>query len=51
MQILLRGQIIEYISDYDDFYIATREEADEQIAIAEEFVQMIEKYCKETLGI
>lgn len=42
---------IRHASDYDDFYIATREEADEQIAIAEEFVQMIEKYCKETLGI
>ena len=28
---------IRHASDYDDFYIATKEEADEQIVIAEEF--------------
>ncbi len=38
---------IRHASDYDDFYITTIEEVDEQIAIAEEFVQMAEKYCKE----
>ena len=37
---------IRHASDYDDFYIATKEEADEQIAIAEEFIQMVEDYCK-----
>ena len=36
---------IRHASDYDDFYIATKEEADEQIAVAEEFIQMIETYC------
>ena len=39
-------ELIRTASDYDDFYIATKEEADEQIAIAEEFIQMVEDYCK-----
>lgn len=33
---------IRHASDYDDFYIATAEEVDEQIVVAEEFIQMIE---------
>lgn len=36
---------IRHASDYDDFYIATVEEVDEQIATAEEFIQMVEEYC------
>lgn len=36
---------IRHASDYDDFYIATIEEVNEQIAVAEEFIQMIENYC------
>ncbi|MDO5151559.1 MAG: HEPN domain-containing protein [Oscillospiraceae bacterium] len=40
---------IRHASDYDDFYIATVDEVDEQIAIAEEFIQMVEAYCKEQL--
>ena len=42
---------IRHASDYDDFYIATIEEVNEQIAIAEEFIQMIEQYCKEQLKL
>ena len=40
---------IRHASDYDDFYIATVEEVDEQIAVAEEFIQMVEAYCKQHL--
>ena len=40
---------IRHASDYDDFYIATVEEVDEQIAVAEEFMQMVEKYCNQHL--
>ena len=31
------------------FYIATREEAEEQIATAGELIQLVEKYCMEQL--
>ena len=43
---LQSAKILWDASDYDDFYIATKEEADEQIVIAEEFIQMVEAYCK-----
>jgi uncharacterized protein (UPF0332 family) len=36
---------IRHASDYDDFYIATEKEAKQQIAMAEEFVEMAEEYC------
>lgn len=41
---------IRHASDYDDFYIASREEAERQIAVADEFIQRIEKYCKEQIN-
>lgn len=40
---------IRHASDYDDFYIATVEEVNEQIAIAEEFIQRVEDYCNQHL--
>lgn len=36
---------IRHASDYDDFYVASREESDRQVAVAEEFIQLVEKYC------
>lgn len=42
---IAEAEEIRHASDYDDFYIATREEAEEQIATAEEFVQAVETYC------
>ena len=36
---------IRHASDYDDFYIASKEESERQIAVAEEFISLIEKYC------
>ncbi len=36
---------IRHASDYDDFYIATKEEAEEQISVAGEIINLIEVYC------
>lgn len=36
---------IRHASDYDDFYIASREESERQIAVADEFIQLVENYC------
>lgn len=36
---------IRHASDYDDFYIASREESERQVAVAEEFIEMAETYC------
>lgn len=36
---------IRHASDYDDFYIASKEEADRQVSVADEFIQLIETYC------
>ena len=40
---------IRHASDYDDFYIASREEAERLVAVADEFIQMAEKHCMEQL--
>ena len=37
---------IRHASDYDDFYIASREESQRQVIVAEEFIQMVEEYCE-----
>ena len=42
---------IRHASDYDDFYLASREESERQIAVADEFIQQIEKYCLEQLDL
>lgn len=41
---IAEAEEIRHASDYDDFYIATREEAEEQIATAKELVERIEEY-------
>lgn len=46
---IAEAEEIRHASDYDDFYIATREEAQEQIATAEELIQRVESYVKEHL--
>jgi len=33
-------------SDYDDFYIASKQQAEEQLANAREFIDRIETYIK-----
>lgn len=35
---------IRHASDYDDFYIASKEESVRQIAVADELIQLVEKY-------
>lgn len=39
------AELIRHASDYDDFYIASREETERQIIVANEFIQLAEKYC------
>ena len=41
------GQVEEISDawDYDDFYIASKEESERQIAVAEEFIKLSEHYC------
>ena len=46
---IAKAEEIRHASDYDDFYIASKEEAECQIAVAEEFIALSEKYCKEQL--
>lgn len=43
---ITRAEEIQHASDYDDFYIATREEAEEMIVTAEEFLAMTREYCE-----
>ena len=44
-----QAEEIRHASDYDDFYIASREEAERQVMSADEFIQMAEKYCMKKL--
>lgn len=37
---------IRHASDYDDFYIASRQESERQVAAADEFIRLVEQYCK-----
>lgn len=41
---------IRHASDYDDFYIATVDEAKRQIETADMFLTLVETYCQEQLG-
>lgn len=45
-----RAEEIRHASDYDDFYIATREKSKEQIETAEELIKMVEEYCKNSMS-
>lgn len=45
-----RAEEIRHASDYDDFYIATREKSEEQIETAEELIKMVEEYCENSMG-
>ena len=40
---------IRHASDYDDFYIASKEETERQIAVADELIHLVEKYCEERI--
>ena len=43
---IVESEEIRHASDYDDFYIATREEAEEQIETAKELVSCVEEYVQ-----
>lgn len=43
---IAEAEEIRHASDYDDFYIATEEEAKEQIATALELIEKFEEYIK-----
>ena len=40
---------IRHASDYDDFYIASKDESARQIAVAEEFIQLAQEFCEKKL--
>lgn len=42
---IAEAEEIRHASDYDDFFIATRDEAMEQIELAEQLISVIESYC------
>ena len=46
---IARAEEIRHASDYDDFYIATKEKAEEQILTAKELIEQIEDYCAERM--
>lgn len=46
---IAEAEEIRHASDYDDFYIATKDEAEEQIKTAKELVEQIEKYTVQRL--
>ena len=47
---IVEAEEIRHASDYDDFYIATREEVEEQIDTAVELVEKIEEYVLKEMG-
>lgn len=47
---IIEAEEIRHASDYDDFYIATKAEAEEQIATARELLELIEAYCLDQMG-
>lgn len=40
-----QAEEIRHASDYDDFYVASKEEAEQQINVADEFIVLAENYC------
>lgn len=50
-KILIGAEIIRNKSDYDDFYIASGEDAEKQLQNAEEFIDAMYEYVKKKLSI
>lgn len=46
---ILEHRKIQRKSDYDNFYIATKEEAEEQVEVAEELIKLVEEYCEKRI--
>lgn len=47
---IAEAEEIRHASDYDDFFIATKDEAIEQISTAEELITLVEEYTKRKLS-
>lgn len=47
---IARAEEIRHASDYDDFYIASKADTSEQIMLAAEFIEMVDRYCTEMLN-
>lgn len=41
------AEVIRHASDYDDFYIATKEDVLQMIETATELIDLIEGYCSQ----
>jgi HEPN domain-containing protein len=39
-------EVIRHKSDYDDFYIASKSETEEQVMIARNVIELVEEYLK-----
>lgn len=48
---IAEAEEIRHASDYDDFYFATKDEAEEQIATAIELLELVQKYCNDRLSV
>ena len=46
---IAEAEEIRHASDYDDFYIATKAEAEELVITAETLIEYIEIYCKDRM--
>ena len=46
---IAEAEEIRHASDYDDFYIATKEETGEQVEVAEELIKLVEEYCEKRI--
>ncbi len=44
---IFRLEIIRHKSDYDTFYIASKEDAAEQVSVAEKIIDLVDKYLNE----
>lgn len=42
---IAEAEVVRHASDYDDFYIVSKEETEEQIQTAKEVIECIEEYC------
>ena len=46
-KIVKSASVLREKSDYEDFYIASKFETEEQLSNAMEFIKMVEKYLKD----
>lgn len=47
---IAQAEEIRHASNYDDFYLATKEKAEEQVLTAKELIEQIETYCESRMN-